>query len=224
MFKKFLTNKKGDIALLALILIPVLISLFTSVICAGYRETNFENRIQTELDNVSLVASKFYATATENIDGSSGKFHTTLIGSDSSISKDDMLENKTVLKIKNKRTADKQSFQYVYETAFEHMEGYNEFWETYMYITLDENGNEMLNIKVRYVIPNLSNSLRVISNFGSDSFNEGWYKENPKTWSAIKDIINTKLPQNSDLTDKDWRKASNSTIKTGIITTATACI
>ena len=226
MFKKIKSlfkNKKGDFAIYALIVIPALITIFTTVITSNYKKTIINSKYQTELDNLSLIASKYYTQTYEtagNDDFAIDFIESDIFGkrTDSNYEegfyykndgtlvnwaeevKGEKIVARGILKPTMNITNMDESFAKYCSLFLKNIDGVNDFWRLdIQIIKINGSDSETLKLQLFYALPNLHVN-RAISNYGYSIGNNenGWYKNNKYTWSDLKSGIENKGVINAD--------------------------
>jgi hypothetical protein len=208
--KSLIKNKRGDFAIFALIVIPALITIFTTVVTTSYKRTIINSKYQTELDNLCLVASKYYATTYETAGGDFAinfdnnkvfgtqknpyeyyyKDGDTIKVWNENI-KNETIVSRSIMSFKNNQKELSDCFAKNCVQFLRNIDGANVFWKLDIQIVkLNNSDSEALKLQLYYYLPNLS-TIRAISNYGiaydiKDANRcTGWYKDNINTWNSL---------------------------------------
>lgn len=217
----FLKNKKGDFAIFALCVIPVLLLIFTSTITAGYRESAFKSKVQTIVDNGALIASKNYAYVVSGLDESVCHFNENLLNV---TYEDDFTMN--YIGSNGLNVSNKTSFVYIFSSYLSKSDGFNEFWRVSYTVIVEENGAESLKIDIYYVIPKFKNSFAVVDSLGTVNDTNSWYKNNPKSWGIIFDTLEGACGSiEENCSEKEWKKLeTKADVTAGVVSATTSCL
>lgn len=212
MFKKIKSifkSKKGDFAIYALIVIPVLITIFTTVITSNYKKTIIETKYQTELDNLALVASKHYTTAYETLNSEHyAVVYNNIFSNDESIYeyRDMPIQNELPLKeisseeivergvLKpNAKASSGDYFTNLCISFLQSLDGVNDYWRLdVQVIKIKGSDSETLKLQLFYALPNIT-KINATSQYGQaiGSNVTGWYARNRYTWDDATSEIRT---------------------------------
>ena len=190
-FKKFkkknlIKNKKGDFAILGLIIIPVLVIIFTQIVSINYKTTTLKNNLQMSVDNISVLASREWGKTATIYDYETNTEQNITIYQPNLFSGTNSENNYCY---KNNLNLDTTSFNFYFDKYIEKIDGFNSFWNYYMYKTIDDNQNETLTIELYYCYPANSDKMGVYDYYGIDTGDKqtGWYQKNAKSWNILKE-------------------------------------
>lgn len=217
----FIKNKKGDFAIFALCVIPVLLLIFTSVITSGYRESAIHSKMQTVVDNGALIASKDYAYIVSGLEQDICHFNESLLGNSYEDDYTATFFGNDGLNFHNKET-----FIYTFSSYLSKADGFNQYWRTSYTIIIEDDGAESVLIELYYVIPKFKNSFAVVDELGIEDITGSWYNRNPKTWNLIKETLYQEafnLPNHC--TEEEWKTLENNTdVIAGVVSATTSCL
>lgn len=219
--KKIIQNKKGDFAIFALCVIPVLLLIFTSTITSGYRESAFNSKVQTIVDNGALIASKNYAYVVSGLEESVCHFNENLLNT---TYEDDYTAN--YIGSEGLNVSNKASFIYIFSSYLSKADGFNEFWRTSYTVIVDDDGAESLKIDIYYVIPKFKNSFAVVDSLGTTNDTDGWYKSNPKSWEIISSSLEGACASiEENCSSKKWKTLeTKADVTVGVVSATTSCL
>lgn len=191
MFKRFFKNKKGDFAVMGIIIIPVLVSIVFFTIFKEMEYTTSMKTVQTTVDNIMFYASKEYGDIKKDKNGNQFcDFDAFVLNGD---------ENTTVTQ--NTIIDDKEKLLWQFDSILKKCDSYNSLWQYEIKIekntnqsidaSLNEN-NEYLTATVVVVMPAVNNESSMEwgtadsidgTMFSTDSsLWTGWYSENAAHW------------------------------------------
>lgn len=190
--KNLIKNKKGDFAILGLILIPVFLLAFTQVVSVSYKSSTIKSNLQMNVDNISVLASQEWGRSATSYDYESGNEINITVFQPNLFSEDQNAGSLFSYHYKGKSTTDITSFSYYFDKFISKIDGYNPLWNYYMYREKDVNTNdEQLTIEIYYCFPS-NNDMGVYDYYGIDSngTKTGWYKSHSKSWEILKEKAN----------------------------------
>lgn len=156
---KFIKNKKGNFALIAIIVVPLILLLFSSIVCVNRRKNVERTEVKISLDSFCDYCNKEYGIILKNSD-------------------------EDICYYTNPNKIDE-----MFKTYIKTIDGYvDNLWEYNLVIEEDELDSQSIKIICHTFFPKLSSSTKSIDFFGTydgiDSKN-GWYKDHPNTLSTM---------------------------------------
>ena len=189
--KNLIKNKKGDFAILGLILIPVFLLIFTQVISTSYKTSTIKSNLQMNVDNIAVLASQEWGRSATSYDWENNTEKNITIFQSNLFSEAD---NSGVYSCayKGSSITDPTSFSFFFNKYIQRIDGYNPLWNYYMYKEKDLTTNdEVLTIEIYYCFPS-NNDMGVYDYYGVDldEGKTGWYKSHEKSWNILKEKAN----------------------------------
>ena len=156
---KFLKSKKGNFALIAVIVVPLIILLFSSIICVNRRKNVERTEVKISLDSFCDYCNKEYGIILKNSDEDICYY------------------------------TDKEKIGDMFSSYFKTIDGYvTDLWEYNLVIETDDFDSESVKIVCHTFFPKLSSSTKSIDHFGTYNGSEskdGWYKDHPNSLETM---------------------------------------
>ena len=165
---KFLKSKKGNYAIFAIVLIPVILSFVTTIVSAQRNKTVYESEIKTSISSFFEYENEYNSTVTieKNKEGVESYFCSYT-------------------------PEQRQKIKDDFKIFFTQIDGYNKFWyynEIEYKSDNDEGKNFSIAFKCVCYIPKI-NTLKVIDYWGIDYGNykttDGYYQLHPNTMASL---------------------------------------
>lgn len=194
MLKKFLKNKKGDFAILGVLILPVVVTLAFTIIFGNMKANKLYKQMQTTADNGLLFFSKQYGQTKLDVKGYE------FCDFDSR----DLRKNLTNTQVEDAVfTKPSQSYDYIsaensiayqFQEYIKNVDGYNYLWqysikidtnEAHKYDETKNENNKYLSATIIMVLPNVDtgNGLFGTCVTPDDSNSSYWYKNNQEHWA-----------------------------------------
>jgi hypothetical protein len=168
--KKFLKNKRGNLVIIAIILIPTLLLIFSEVVIAKRREAVEESEILISLDNFADYVNENYGKILK-------------------------INNKDVCSYVIDG-ATKNEIEDFFDSYVSTIDGYNDWWNPNITWSSEETGiegvqSDILEISVETYIPKLKNSSQTIDYWGTyniasnSASSSGWYYDHLATSKSL---------------------------------------
>ena len=164
--KKFLFSRKGGYAIIAIIMIPIILAIVSTLVCNQRNNTVYRTEIKNSITSYFEYANKYNANIVSRLD-------------DTGVRKDYC----------NYNSSQQAKIISEFDAYFKQIDGYNGLW-TYETITFkEEDGNYTIQFKCYCYIPKIK-SLKVVNYWGrlNDDTSSpnlttdyGWYYEHQNT-------------------------------------------
>ena len=179
--KKFLKSKKGNYVILAIALIPIILTIVATTVCNQRNKTVYISEIKSSLSTFLEYENN----------------HNSIISVRKS---DDGTEVFNCIYSKAQRDTIKNDFK----TFFQKIDGYNKFWSYSTIEYPENNGNYSLTIKCVIYLPKIT-TLRVIDYWGIESgtftTTDGWYQKHAST---LANLLSKEKDENGNI--EGWQK------------------
>lgn len=149
--KKLFTSKRGSYALMAIIFIPILLTLVATLVCAKRNETVYRTEIKNSITSYFEYANKYNANIVSKIDDRGNRADYC-----------------------NYNPSQQQKIKSEFDTYFKKIDGYNRYWTYETILFVQEDGSYSIKFKCYCYIPRVT-SLKVVNYWG---IYDGTYKTN----------------------------------------------
>lgn len=231
--KKLLKNKKGDFAVMGIIVIPVLVSIAFLTIFKQMEITTSFKTVQTTVDNMMYYASKEYGDIKKDKNGNEFCDYDSFV-----------LNGDEAIVVTDANVKEKDKLLWQFDQYISKCDSYNSLWEYEIKIennknqaidkSLNEN-NEYLTATVVVVLPTINNEdakywgqAASLSGYRFDTNSTnwtGWYAENEAHWQ---DCITRYLTWYENNFDAWYNGGSYEKVPTGInifkVEVTTSCL
>lgn len=162
-FKRMLKSKKGNLVVLAILLIPIFLTIFSTVVSATRRRNVQRSEVLISIDSFCDYVNNNYGRILK-------------------------LNGKEVCSFS---VVSQEEIRTLWDAYFTNIDGYNSYWHSEISFDVDNVYNTSFVVHCDVYLPHLSNSMQTIDYWGrynistKTAIGDGWYSTHSKTMEIL---------------------------------------